>query len=201
MRQTGKLTQWDTAKGYGFITADAGGPKLFVHIKAFGPRAAPPAVGEILSFDSGVDSEGKSRALNVRSAAAARSLPTRPQHHNSRLWLVPVFAAFYLFVQVRWPLPPFVWGSYMAMSLATFIVYFGDKRAARLGRARVSEATLHGLALACGWPGALLAQQLLRHKSAKPTFGRLFWATVVANVAAFTLLATPLSRWLWRLLA
>ena len=52
----------------------------------------------------------------------------------------------------------------MAMSLATFIVYFGDKRAARLGRARVSEATLHGLALACGWPGALLAQQLLRHK-------------------------------------
>ncbi|MBC7376643.1 MAG: DUF1294 domain-containing protein, partial [Burkholderiaceae bacterium] len=80
------------------------------------------------------------------------------------------------------------------MSLATFIVYFGDKRAARLGRARVSETTLHGFSLACGWPGALLAQQLLRHKSSKPAFRRMFWATVAVNVFTFALLATPLIR-------
>ena len=95
-------------------------------------------------------------------------------------------------MQVRWPLPPFVWGTYMAMSLATFIVYFGDKRAARLGQARVSETTLHGLALACGWPGALLAQQLLRHKTASPSFLTRFWLTVAVNVLAFILLSTPL---------
>ena len=194
MRQTGKLIQWDTAKGYGFIKPDDAGAKLFVHIKAFGPRAAPPAVGELLSFERGADAQGKPRALKVRgSTVELRPLPKR-QTGNSRLWLVPAFAAFYLFVQVRWPLPPFVWGSYMAMSLATFIVYFGDKRAARLGRDRVSEATLHGLALACGWPGALLAQQLLRHKTSKPTFQRLFWLTVLGNVLGFVLLATPLLR-------
>ena len=193
MQQTGKLVQWDTAKGYGFITPDAGGPKLFVHIKAFGPRAAPPVVGELVSFDIGADAQGKARALNVCSTAAAKPSPAEPQHYrNSQLWLVPVFAALYLFVQVRWPLPPFVWGTYMAMSLATFIVYFGDKRAARLGRDRVSEATMHGLALACGWPGALLAQQLLRHKSVKPRFQRLFWLSVLANVLVFVLLATPM---------
>lgn len=194
MRQTGRLTQWDTAKGYGFITPDAGGPKLFAHIKAFGPRAAAPSVGELVSFELGVDAQGKPRALKVRSAVAAMSVQAKRQHSNSQLWLVPVFAAFYLLVQVRWPLPPFVWGTYMAMSLATFIVYFGDIRAARLGRARVSEATLHGLALACGWPGALLAQQLLRHKSSKPRFQRLFWLTVFANVLGFVLLATPLVK-------
>ena len=201
MRQTGKLTQWDTAKGYGFITPVAGGAKLFVHVKAFGPRAAPPAEGEVLSFESGVDAQGKPRALKVRSAVAAPAALTRRQHGNHHLWLIPVFAALYLFVQVRWPLPPFVWGTYMAMSLATFIVYFGDKRAARLGRARVSETTLHGLSLACGWPGALLAQQLLRHKSSKPAFRQMFWATVGVNVLLFFLLATPAYRWFLSLLA
>ena len=202
MRQTGKLIHWDSAKGYGFIAPDAGGPKLFVHIKAFGPRAEPPSMGELLSYELGADAQGKPRARKVRDAASSPTvLPPKRQHGNSQLWLVPVFAAFYLFVQVRWPLPPFVWGTYMAMSLATFIVYFGDKRAARLGRDRVSENTLHGLALACGWPGALLAQQLLRHKSSKPAFRRVFWATVALNVAVFVLLATPLHRWVWSMLA
>lgn len=192
MRQDGKLIQWDQAKGYGFIAPAAGGPKLFVHIKAFGPRAAPPSVGESLNFDIGADAQGKPRALKVRNAAVPSPVPPKLRHRNGQLWLVPVFAAFYLFVQVRWPLPPFVWGTYMAMSLATFIVYFGDKRAARLGQARVSETTLHGLALACGWPGALLAQQLLRHKTASPSFLTRFWLTVAVNVLAFILLSTPL---------
>jgi uncharacterized membrane protein YsdA (DUF1294 family) len=33
-----------------------------------------------------------------------------------------------------------------------------------------------------GWPGALLAQGLLRHKSKKASFQVAFWMTVVANV-------------------
>jgi len=58
----------------------------------------------------------------------------------------------------------------------------------------VSERTLHLLSLACGWPGALLAQQLLRHKSAKQEFLRRFWACVVLNVLVFVLLFTPLLK-------
>ena len=197
MWQTGKLTQWDTTKGYGFITPDTGGVKLFVHIKAFGPRAAPPVAGERLTYELGIDTRGKPRALTVRGATVNAPLPLKSRHTSSHLWLVPAFAAFYLLVQVRWPLPPLVWGGYMAMSLATFIVYFGDKRAACLGRARVSETTLHGLALACGWPGALLARQLLRHKSSKRHFRRIFGLTVALNILLFVLFATPLARSLW----
>ena len=48
-----------------------------------------------------------------------------------------------------------------------------------------SESTLHVVRLACGWPGALLAQQLLRHKSSKPSFQSTYWATVVLNVIGF----------------
>ena len=39
-----------------------------------------------------------------------------------------------------------------------------------------------------------LAQQTLRHKSAKPAFRRIFWLTVVVNVAAFVAAFTPWFR-------
>jgi uncharacterized membrane protein YsdA (DUF1294 family)/cold shock CspA family protein len=192
----GKLTQWDDAKGYGFITPDAGGDKLFVHIKAFGPRPHRPVVGERLSYREGRDAQGKRRALDVRSLEP-RAMPPipRPRDRGRVLLLVPGFATFVLACHLRWGVPHPVWGVYTAMSMATFIVYALDKRAATRGGGRVAENTLHGLALLCGWPGALLAQETLRHKSAKPAFRRLFWLMVVLNVLGFALLFTPLREW------
>ncbi|MCV2357913.1 cold shock and DUF1294 domain-containing protein [Paucibacter sp. TC2R-5] len=199
MRQQGQLTQWDDAKGYGFISPASGEAKLFVHIKDFGLRAERPLAGAALTYELGQDAQGKRRAVKVRVSKVAVSV--RPARKSlSSLYLIPAFAAFYLTCHLLWPLPAGLWGAYMAMSLATFIVYAGDKRAAFKMQARVPERTLHVLALACGWPGALLAQQLLRHKSAKPAFLRRFWLTVGINVLCFVLLATPLLRQLLRLL-
>lgn len=39
-----------------------------------------------------------------------------------------------------------------------------------------------------GWPGALVAQQLLRHKTAKAEFISKFWATVTLNLAGLVAL-------------
>lgn len=55
----------------------------------------------------------------------------------------------------------------LAASGITFIAYALDKRAAKKQSWRIQESRLHLLALLDGWPGALLAQQVLRHKSAK----------------------------------
>lgn len=52
--------------------------------------------------------------------------------------------------------------------------------------------TLHLLALACGWPGALPAQQWLRHKSSKPDSISAYWVTVAANITGFVALHTSL---------
>ncbi|MCY4755079.1 cold shock and DUF1294 domain-containing protein [Pelomonas aquatica] len=192
----GRLTQWDDAKGYGFITPDDGTPRLFVHIQAFGPRPQRPFVGERLGYREGRDAQGKRRAQHVRSLEPRPMSPMpKARDHGRVLLLVPGFAAFVLACHLLWGVPNPVWGVYSAMSMATFIVYALDKRAARLGGWRVAENTLHGLALLCGWPGALLAQELLRHKSAKPAFRRLFWLTVVLNVLGFALLFTPLREW------
>ena len=73
---------------------------------------------------------------------------------------------------------------YAVCSALTFMAYAFDKSAARAGRWRTSEQTLHLLALAGGWPGALMAQQLLRHKTAKPDFVAMFWLTVMLHSAA-----------------
>lgn len=82
----------------------------------------------------------------------------------------------------------------MVASVVTFIAYAADKSAAAKGAWRTRESTLHFLSLAGGWPGALLAQQFLRHKSTKQTFRQAFWATVVLNVVALLALSSPAGR-------
>ena len=69
-----------------------------------------------------------------------------------------------------------------------------DKSAARSGGWRTQESTLHGLSLIGGWPGALIAQQVLRHKSRKEEFRFVFWLTVVINVCVLGWLFTDSGR-------
>jgi uncharacterized membrane protein YsdA (DUF1294 family) len=80
------------------------------------------------------------------------------------------------------PLP--VLAGYGAMSLVSFVLYRHDKRAAQGGKARTRERTLHLADLLGGWPGGLLAQDRLRHKTRKASFQLVFWATVALNCAA-----------------
>lgn len=72
---------------------------------------------------------------------------------------------------------------YGVLSLVTLLLYGWDKRAAIRGARRVRERTLHLGAVIGGWPGAWLAQRWFRHKSQKAMFQRMFWLTVLVNVA------------------
>jgi uncharacterized membrane protein YsdA (DUF1294 family) len=87
--------------------------------------------------------------------------------------------------------PVIVSSVYLALSLATFLIYAWDKSAAKAGRSRTPEMLLHLFGLAGGWPGALLAQQWLRHKSRKREFQAVFRVTVVLNCGVLAWLASP----------
>jgi uncharacterized membrane protein YsdA (DUF1294 family) len=64
-------------------------------------------------------------------------------------------------------------------SLAAFALFAIDKaRAARNAR-RIPERTLHALELLGGWPGALAAMALVRHKNRKPAY----WLVTLAIIA------------------
>jgi uncharacterized membrane protein YsdA (DUF1294 family) len=80
--------------------------------------------------------------------------------------------------------PAWVAITYTVMSGMTVLWYRLDKSAAVANRRRTPEQTLHLLALFGGWPGALLAQSVFRHKSSKPAFQWAFRMTVLLNLAA-----------------
>lgn len=89
--------------------------------------------------------------------------------------------AWLAFASVQLALSPLVLLAYAAMSVLCFALTARDKAAARAGHRRTPESTLLLTGLACGWPGGLLAEQLLRHKTSKPAFRLPFWGTVLLN--------------------
>ena len=82
----------------------------------------------------------------------------------------------------HWPSQlPWLYGG---ASLVTYGAYWRDKAAAQNGGWRIREDTLHLFALVGGWPGALVASQMFRHKTRKLSFRLVFWGTVLVNGAA-----------------
>lgn len=107
---------------------------------------------------------------------------------------VLLFACLLLGATLVLGLPPAVVLAYLLASAVCFAAYAFDKSAARAGARRTPERTLLLLGLAGGWPGAVLAQQWLRHKTRKQPFQGLFWLSVAVHALA--------AGWLgWRLLA
>jgi uncharacterized membrane protein YsdA (DUF1294 family) len=71
---------------------------------------------------------------------------------------------------------------FLLSSVVSYFLYAKDKAAARTGSWRVSENTLHLWAMLFGWPGSLIAQQRLRHKTKKQSFRVFFWISVLINL-------------------
>lgn len=202
MRFDGTLKSWNDERGFGFIEPVQGGQEILVHIKAFRQRAGRPQVGQALSFEVELGPQGKKRAINVEPLRLARAPVGRHgsspvEWGTATLFVIPAFVLLYLVVAVLWRPPLMLALVYLGASAVAFASYAVDKTAAARGGRRIPESTLHALAAFGGWPGALIAQQYLRHKSTKAEFRAVFWATVVINVVGFVLLCSPIGRPVW----
>ncbi len=191
MRETGVVKAWNPDRGFGFVQRTTA-PDLFLHIKAFPRGAAEPAVGDEVTFEVEVQPDGKPRAARARRAGEPYVPPVRPTSPVVGAVAILAFAAIYALVEIYWgPVPLWVLFLYLAVSAITFGAYLIDKSAARMKQRRVAETSLVLLGMLGGWPGAILAQQLFRHKTAKRAFRAVFWASVLVNVFVFVAVNAP----------
>lgn len=212
MEKRGVLKNWNDGKGFGFIQPDGGGELLFVHISSVRGQERPKA-GDVVIYVAGSDAQGRPRAQHMRHVGAAAGRPGirykatttirpvdmgrsrqagRAGRTESGTGALPIKLLVLLVLCV---LP--AWGSltllgqgvfwvllaYPLVSLFSFCQYWLDKRSAQNGRWRTPENSLHIAELVGGWPGALVAQQMFRHKTRKASFQLVFWAIVALHQA------------------
>ncbi|WP_165070419.1 DUF1294 domain-containing protein [Marisediminicola senii] len=188
-RVEGALIKWNPSRGFGFIAPTGGGRDLFVHISEFPAGTRVPRVGELLTFEVITTPEGKQRATVVArlgEQVMARAPARRLTGRRSLVGYVAIaaFALLFAVLMVERELPPWVIVLYVGTSIISYVLYAADKAAARDRGWRTPESTLLAFGLIGGWPGAVLAQQILRHKTRKARFQVAFWGTVALNVIA-----------------
>ncbi len=90
-------------------------------------------------------------------------------------------------------LPAIILLIYALLSALTFTLYWQDKRAAINGNRRTPESTLQTFSLLGGWPGGLMAQRILHHKSSKKSFLLTYWLMVLLNISGLFIITSPKS--------
>lgn len=201
-RRQGRIRFWKDDRGYGFIEQNEGGDDVFVHIRSIGGLDGRPVGGERVTYDLTQDEQGRARAANVLvipdvppSRRAAVEPQKRVQRSSPLSLVLIIFASTFLVILFGLGLlkevPVQIGGFYAILSLATFFAYMLDKFSAQTGGWRTKENTLHLMGLAGGWPGAIIAQHLFRHKTKKEDFVNMFWLTVLLNCVALGFLLGP----------
>ncbi len=186
--QSGKLITWKDERGFGFIKPAQGQQDIFIHISAIKERTRRPKVGDTICYYT-VVKDGKLSARNA-FIVGARQKSKQAQKADLKKsrgqfpWLVVPLAAFPLICSLIFFLNTLIvvpFALYPVMSLITFFAYADDKKRAQMNRWRTSENSLHLLEALGGWPGALIAQQQLRHKNKKTSYQVVFWLIVVLH--------------------
>ncbi|MET0328013.1 MAG: DUF1294 domain-containing protein [Luteimonas sp.] len=198
----GRIERWDDARGFGFIvpetSVDGAPDRLFVHVRDLERGATRPVVGARVRYVPERQADGRWRAVRVAAVGAASGARAERSHRATAgdapssdlrgLWIaIAVWLGLLAFAALSGRLPPLALTALAGLNVLTFAAYALDKHAAQRGRWRTPEAQLHLLELLGGWPAAGLAQQMLRHKRAKPAYRKVFGAMVVLHLLALAL--------------
>lgn len=190
MRLKGKFVKWNADKAFGFITPNGGGDAIFIHKTALKNRNRIPKINDVITFSVIQDNQGRYCADQaIFSGEKSHSKQTKNISTFS-IYLSLIFITFVAVAFFLGYLPQKILLIYIGVSIITFLAYAFDKSKAQRGEWRTQESTLHLLALIGGWPGAAIAQQILRHKSKKKEFRIAFWFTVFVNTATLGWLMT-----------
>lgn len=176
-RRRGRIVEWNDDRGFGFVQG-TDRQRTFLHIRDFGDRIKRPAVGDMVNFTLGTDSVGRTCAKQIEQEGWGGGFGLGALLVLVALLVAPTLAARHFVTEDLWLETTAVAA---ALSLLTFGLYAWDKRKARRQEWRLSEGTLQLWSFLGGWPGAFLAERLLRRKSSKASFQFVFWASVLLH--------------------
>jgi uncharacterized membrane protein YsdA (DUF1294 family) len=168
---TGRIVEWDLAKGCGWVESD--GQRIFLHWRDFAERRKRPAVGDVIRFTAGTGPAGLLCARDAVHLNDGGRFGVLALLLLIGLLLLPIVAIVRLRIDARIAAP-----YALTTSVVAYLAYASDKMRAREKQWRVSEATLHFLEVVGGWPGAFVAQRRLRHKCSKVEYQIVFWLIV-----------------------
>ncbi len=183
MRLKGKVVKWKNDKGFGFIESINGGPDIFFHENYLVNQSRRPVVGDEVSFEINTNQERKQRAERILFRGERdpkNSGKFFDVFYSSLSFVFLICIGVLVFLK---KLDPIILILYLLLSLIAFFLYRQDKIKAKKDEWRTSEKTLHFFSLIGGWPGGLIAQRWLRHKSRKKSFLVVFYVTVILNVS------------------
>lgn len=211
--QKGVIERWDDQKGFGFISIGQGKKVFFhisavrgayrpqqgevVMFQLDNDEQGRPKATHVRSDILAIDNPRIRVKPKVKTIRPAISQPTMvgadrreqkfrlresviPWRYLAPLLILPILGVIDLAVSYQSP-----WGvlAYVIASALAYYFYWDDKRRARLGEWRITEANLHFWSLVGGWPGAFIAQQQFRHKTKKFSFQFVFWLIVIGHQA------------------
>lgn len=126
MNQKGSLTTWNDAKGFGFITPEGGGERVFAHISNYAGRGRPVSNRKV-TYSLGKDEQGRPRAGRFRYVGAARvGASIAPGFWLAAALVLALFGILGGLFHQKY-LPITIVGAYGAVSLVTWIRSFPTK--------------------------------------------------------------------------
>ena len=190
MRKKGKIVRWNEDKGFGFIQPFDSKQQIFIHITEIQHRRTP-SPGDVITYSNSSDENNRPSAVDA-VMAGDKHIKKKARELNKS---VIIFAVGYLVlyaVLVLFKMTPVeLWGFMCLLSVITYIAFARDKAKAQKNHWRVQESTLLLFSLMGGWPGALIAQQRLRHKSSKQSFKFVLWVTIFVSVLIYAWAVSP----------
>ena len=196
-RSRGRLVNWNDERGFGFITPLEGGSDVFVHASAFVKEGRHIEIGHEYEFDIEIGKDGRPKAKRIVTVVESKTRPSLLSavlHRGPRFLVIPAFLFIVVAIATVKSVPASWLIVYGVASVACFAGYGLDKRAAHRKEWRVSETILLMVGLVGGWPGAIIGQEVFRHKTQKVAFRTLFWMSVAINMAAFIQITAFSSR-------
>jgi cold shock CspA family protein len=66
MRYQGRVTEWHDSRGFGFISPNGGGDRVFLHISSVADRTSRPVPGSLFTYELERGKDGRSAAKEAR---------------------------------------------------------------------------------------------------------------------------------------